>query len=262
MPATSPPTFQPVTVATYNIHRTLGSDGRCSPGRIADVILGLDAHLVALQEVETPAKPAHRALLRQLEDAGYETLLGPTIRAASHHYGNALLTQLPVLACTRLDLSVPNREPRGLIDARLDLALLHHGPPDSAPAPELRCLATHLGLSGAERRAQIARIVERIDGPGDGTTPGPPLVLLGDFNEWWPRRLRPFSSRLRFAPVRVTWPSRSPLLALDRIFYRNLRLQASVTDRSPLSRLASDHLPLRAQFRIPDAATSSRARSS
>lgn len=248
-----------VSVATYNVHRTLGSDGRQAPGRVADLILGLDAHLVALQEVETPVSPAPRALLGRLADAGYEMLLGPTIHAESHRYGNVLLTRLPVLDSTRLDLSVPKREPRGLIDARLDLAPLHHGPPDSVPAPELRCLATHLGLSGAERRAQIARIVERIDGPGDGTTPGPPLVLLGDFNEWWPRRLRPFSRRLRFAPVRATWPSRWPLLALDRIFYRNLRLQASVAVRSRLSRLASDHLPLVAQFRIPDAATSSGA---
>ncbi|MGD8206554.1 MAG: endonuclease/exonuclease/phosphatase family protein [Thiohalocapsa sp.] len=246
-----PPASALISVATYNVHRTLGRDGRRAPARIADVIIGLDADLVALQEVEAPVTPAPRALLDRLTDAGYETLLGPTIRSETHSYGNVLLTRLPVLACMRLDLSVPEREPRGLIEARLDLAPRLVGLPGEQTAPELRCMATHLGLSRAERRRQVARIVERIDGLGGSLTPGAPLVLLGDFNEWRPAtRLRPVARRLHSVPPRATWPARWPLLALDRIFYRGLTLRDSRALRSRIARLASDHLPMGARFRI------------
>ncbi|WP_369408003.1 endonuclease/exonuclease/phosphatase family protein [Thiocystis violacea] len=106
-------------VATYNIHRAQGRDGRLDPRRIAEVILSLDADLVALQEVETPHAPAPIALLSQLIEQGYAPVLGPTMRSDAHHYGNVLLTRLPVRQRARLDLSRPGREPRGLIDVRL-----------------------------------------------------------------------------------------------------------------------------------------------
>ena len=41
-----------LTLASYNIHRCIGSDGRYEPARIRDVLRALDADLVALQEVE------------------------------------------------------------------------------------------------------------------------------------------------------------------------------------------------------------------
>ncbi|MEZ5416899.1 MAG: hypothetical protein R2708_06100 [Vicinamibacterales bacterium] len=40
-----------VRIATYNIHRCRGMDARTSAQRIASVIAGLDADVVALQEV-------------------------------------------------------------------------------------------------------------------------------------------------------------------------------------------------------------------
>jgi endonuclease/exonuclease/phosphatase family metal-dependent hydrolase len=43
--------WRTVRVATYNIHRCRGLDGRTNPARIADVIRAIDADIVALQEV-------------------------------------------------------------------------------------------------------------------------------------------------------------------------------------------------------------------
>jgi endonuclease/exonuclease/phosphatase family metal-dependent hydrolase len=40
-----------IRVATYNIHRCRGLDGRTSPSRIADVIRTIDPDIIALQEV-------------------------------------------------------------------------------------------------------------------------------------------------------------------------------------------------------------------
>ena len=240
-------------VATYNIHRALGRDGRLDPDRVADVILGLDADVVALQEVETPLVSTPAALLGRLADAGYEPLLGPTITSDRHSYGNVLLTRLPVLACSRVDISVAQREPRGLIDARLALPPAAGSHPGGNPRPALRCLATHLGLNAAERRRQIERIAEQIDaGRDSGNRRVAPTILLGDFNEWWPRdHLKPIDNRLERTPARATWPSRWPLLALDRIWYGGaLNLDRMHVVSSRQARVASDHLPLVARFRL------------
>jgi len=287
-----------VTVATYNIHRCIGRGRRVDPWRTLDVIESLDADVIALQEVETPAvpSPATITLLRRLAGLGYEPVLGPTVRSHRHSYGNVLLSRLPVRRRTRIDLSHAGREPRGLIDVRLKLkgrlqpgASPAIGPmlerimgrlrgglhPEERPqrwwptpvarAPELRCLATHLGLGMEERRRQIAQIAERLDLAGteaaarlghrtDGTGQSP-LVLLGDFNEWRTRhqRLAPLQARLEATPALPTWPARLPLLALDRIWTRGgLRLAELEVIRTPLARRASDHLPLRARLWLPE----------
>jgi len=229
-----------VTVATYNIHRCIGRGRRADPRRTLEVIAALDADVIALQEVETPAEPvpAAVALLRRLAGLGYEPVLGPTMRGHRLSYGNVLLSRLPVRRRRRLDLSHPGREPRGLIDVRLELApAVRNGAPASvapmlarimervagsraaaqrdtrwpsavgARRAELRCLATHLGLAPAEREAQIAAIAERIDRAGREAAAGftrsagggrQPLVLLGDFNEW-----RPGTPRLRPIDARL-----------------------------------------------------------
>jgi endonuclease/exonuclease/phosphatase family metal-dependent hydrolase len=185
-----------ISVATYNIHRCIGRGRGPDLGRTLDVIEDLDADIIALQEVETPAAPSAAAivLLRRLADLGYEPVLGPTMRGHRHSYGNVLLSRLPVRRRRRIDLSQPGREPRGLIDVRLELRQPHQRGGRGAtlpmlervmtrlagagqarsPAPgrvptgrgravHLRCLATHLGLRAGERRAQIAAIAERLD---------------------------------------------------------------------------------------------------
>jgi endonuclease/exonuclease/phosphatase family metal-dependent hydrolase len=261
-------------VATYNIHRAVGADGRFQPERTARVVLSLDADLVALQEVEMPALPSTQLLLSWFAAAGYRSLLGPTIGNERHGYGNVLLSRLPLLGCDRVDLSVTGREPRGLVDARfgplpvaMDAVDIGLGK-GRRPPPHLRCLATHLGLSRGERRQQIARIAALLDAatssgldrdadrdldPAQPTQPVAcclaPTLLLGDFNEWLPsRRLCPLDRRLRRAHTAATWHARWPLLALDRLWYSGLRLHHSRVRRDRPARLASDHLPLLAQF--------------
>jgi endonuclease/exonuclease/phosphatase family metal-dependent hydrolase len=53
-----------------------------------------------------------------------------------------------------------------------------------------------------------------------------------------------------------SFPSRAPVLALDRIWVKPAQLLRELrAHRSPLSRRASDHLPLRAVIDFPVAAT-------
>lgn len=222
----------PVVVATYNVHRCIGRDGRFDPERTLAVLRELDADAVALQELQwRPADAMH--LLQELAlKLGYAALAGPTLLRAEGHYGNAVLTRLPVLDSASVDLSVPGREPRGALNVLLE-----------APSGPLRLIATHLGLRPYERRLQMRRLLALQCGDASA------MVLLGDINEWflWGRPLRWLHARFGRTPAPGSFPARRPLLALDRIWVeprsilRELRAHAS-----PLARAASDHLPLRA----------------
>ncbi len=253
-----------LTVASYNIHRAVGGDRRKDPLRIAETIAELDADLIALQEVETPVQAAPLVFLQRLEALGYEARLGHTLQRGTHHYGNVLLSRLPVLSHHLLDVSQPRREPRGLIDVRISLASLANlSPPNGADASDaaggsvgaaplvLRCLGTHLGLSLSERKRQIELILSYLREAGpDGCDL---VVLMGDFNEWRrnSRRFAEINRLLQPAPTPASFPSRWPLFALDRLWHGSglELLDASVVSTAAI-RAASDHLPLRARLRV------------
>jgi endonuclease/exonuclease/phosphatase family metal-dependent hydrolase len=157
-------------------------------------------------------------------------LHGPTLEDDRGRYGNALLTRLEVREIRRVDLSVPGFEPRGGLDVELDA-----GQP-------MRVLATHLGLARRERIRQAERLLAVLEGASTL-----PTLLLGDLNEWLPSRLgfRRLRRRLRPAPARPTFPARRALLALDRVWLSaECELVSVAGHRSPLARVASDHLPL------------------
>jgi endonuclease/exonuclease/phosphatase family metal-dependent hydrolase len=109
----------------------------------------------------------------------------------------------------------------------------------------LRVIATHLGLAAAERRAQVARLADRL------AETGVPTILLGDFNESKQRgTLAAWTPHVEFVTTPPTFPSWCPLLRLDRIFAMQ-PLRASVrVQRDRRSRIASDHLPLLADIDV------------
>jgi endonuclease/exonuclease/phosphatase family metal-dependent hydrolase len=230
-----------LVLATYNVHGWVDRRGRRDAARALAVAAELEADVLALQEVldpgQDPLDTRRLELFASLE--GHDCLLGPTLRRGGERYGNALLTRFPALEVDRHELCVEGREPRGLIEARLD-----------TPGAPLRVLCTHLGLSRRERWTQvgwIAERVERLDGP---------LALLGDFNTPLQRApLVPITGRLGHAPIARSWPARFPLLPLDRIWIHPpdllIRLRAH---RSPAARRASDHLPVVAEIAWPPAA--------
>jgi endonuclease/exonuclease/phosphatase family metal-dependent hydrolase len=85
-----------------------------------------------------------------------------------------------------------------------------------------------------------------------------PRLLLGDFNEWT-RGLasRLLASHLVSADVRLhlprsrTYPGVLPFLHLDHIYHEDsLTLETMTLFRNRLSLLASDHLPLVADFSL------------
>jgi endonuclease/exonuclease/phosphatase family metal-dependent hydrolase len=91
-------------VATYNIHRARGLDGKVSLSRIGDVLRQIDADVVGVQEVY---EPQAETLAR---DLGMQLVTGVTVHRSDGAYGNAVLTRLPLQGVATFDLSVHARE--------------------------------------------------------------------------------------------------------------------------------------------------------
>lgn len=225
-----------LSLASYNIHRCFGTDGRYAPERTAEVIDALDADVIGLQEVDMRLLVDGRAQLDFLaETLRLNAVPGPNIKGRRGKFGNALLTRWPVVSVRRADLTVRHYEPRGAILAQLDVGGF-----------ALRVVVTHLGLNAAERRLQVRHLMGALEEDGDNM----PTIVMGDFNEWRPTRgaLRTIDRRFGVSLMPRTFPSRLPLLPLDRIWawpadgLRRLSVYAT-----PLSRITSDHLPLRAE---------------
>ncbi len=220
----------PLKIATYNIHGAVGSDGCCSPERIADVLDEIDADVIALQEVPLGGEQSPDVLHYLKVRTGFHAAEGATMISPQRRFGNAVLSRYPVLAARSLDLSFGSREPRGALDADIDC----NGHP-------IRFIATHLGLSAAERRSQVRQLLAAFD------TREMPVILTGDLNEWflWGRSLRWLVSHFQRTTAPLTFPARLPIFALDRIWVRpRERLVRVAVHRTPLARRASDHLPL------------------
>jgi endonuclease/exonuclease/phosphatase family metal-dependent hydrolase len=228
-----------VRIVTYNIHTCIGVDRRYDPDRTVAVLREINAHIACLQEVG--ARQSIGRLADQWaylgEATGCRVILGAGIHEHRRRFGNAILTRFPVLSARSLDLTVADYEPRGAIDA--DLLLGHR---------VLRVIATHLGLRASERRLQANRLMTALGENAMANRPKPDAVLLmGDLNEWRGRSgaIRVFDRRLGPSAAERTFPSWLPVLALDRIYAGGPAVLRDVcVYRTPLARLASDHLPL------------------
>jgi endonuclease/exonuclease/phosphatase family metal-dependent hydrolase len=245
-----------IRVLTYNVHRCVGTDGKPSPERIAEIIAACAPDIVALQEVDVLRRrtgvvdQAH--LIARLLDMTVH--FHPAVRVRGELYGDAILTALPsrLVAAGKLPHMgwVPKNSPRGAMWVGVDVGNV-----------ELQVINTHLGLLGTERRLQVQALL----GPRWLGHPAcqQPMILLGDLNAVPAsaayRRLRTqlhdVQRGLGFRP-RATFPSQRPMLRLDHIFHRGgIVVHRVEVIRTPLARTASDHLPLLAEIELTAAAS-------
>ncbi|MEJ0069904.1 MAG: endonuclease/exonuclease/phosphatase family protein [Pseudomonadota bacterium] len=246
-----------ITVATYNIHRCVGLDRIRDPARIANVINELNVDVIGLQEVDARGRRIQNMLARRLgapaerraanaidqfdylaQKLGGQAVRGPVLRGPKGNMTTALISRHKIAAVRELDLSLPTGEPRGAIDADLEIG-----------GRLVRVIVAHLGLRVREREQQIARLCHAVRTPEDR-----PLIVMGDFNEWHLHRstLGPLDERLGHATPVPSFPARFPLLSLDRIWVGRESLVTHLhVHRTPLARKASDHLPVQATIRLP-----------
>lgn len=161
------------------------------------------------------------------------------------HHGNALLSKFPIVRYENHDVSVGTQEQRGLLHCVLRV-----------PERELdvHTVCVHLGLREVHRRQQLQQLCELIR---DKVPADAPLFVAGDFNDWWlraNRRLQGYGLREAFVENRGhlarSFPVRWPMLKLDRIYYRNARVEnPQALSAMPWSRL-SDHAALSAEVHL------------
>lgn len=242
------PDIRRLRVATYNVHKCEGLDRRVRPDRILRVLEEIDADLIGLQEVvchqgEEDERDQAHFLARAL---GFHVRLGENRRLHGAAYGNVVLSRYPLILAHNHDISIAGREQRGCLRVDVDL---------SGEFP-LHLYNVHLGTSYFERRRQARRLLDEeilCNGGHRG-----PRILLGDFNEW----TRGLTSRLlarhfQSADLRLhlgrrrTYPGVLPVIHLDHIYYdEDLRLRNAWLHRSPTALIASDHLPIVADFEL------------
>jgi endonuclease/exonuclease/phosphatase family metal-dependent hydrolase len=237
-----------IRVLTYNVHKCRGMDARVRPTRILRVLREIDADVIALQEVlslegSRPEEDQARFLASEL---GFHHRLGTNRRLRGGAYGNVVLSRFPLSPGCNHDLSVGGHEARGCLRADVRLS----------ETETLHVFNVHLGTRFHERRAQGQALVDpSILEPQDLRGP---RVVLGDFNEWPPGiTSRLLAARFRSVDIRShlrkirTYPGLFPLVHLDHIYFDGaLDLEKLTLHRTSSSLLASDHLPLVADFSL------------
>ena len=231
-----------LTVATYNVHRCIGTDGVCDADRIAAVIAELDADFVSLQELSCRRPPRGIDQLAHIAAAagGYHYTRAATTVCDDGEISNGLLSRQRPAAVRTIDLSCNGCEERAAISASFAL-----------PRMRMVIIATHFGLRWRERRRQARLLAAELDRHQDADLG----ILAGDLNDWIPTSPNLRALREKVIPAEkssATFPSWLPLLSLDEIWVSSPRAEVErFAWRSDLARRASDHLPLMARITMP-----------
>ena len=239
-------------IVTYNVRRCVGNDRRLDVGRVADVLAALQPDIVALQELDvgrarTGGVDQAHEIARRLDMACH---FHAALKVEEELYGDALLTTYPeqLIQVGPLPGHPMTRmlEPRGALWVEVEIG--------GAP---VQVINTHLGLVPKEQQIQARHLA----GPGWLKHPHcfGPKILLGDFNATGASVVyRTLTAKLAsargLAPRRTptaTFPSQLPVLRIDHLFVSpEIRVLDVFAPFDPLTRVASDHLPLVMDFEL------------
>jgi endonuclease/exonuclease/phosphatase family metal-dependent hydrolase len=238
------------SVATWNIHkgvRGVGPRKRLEIHDIGHAVEQLDADVVCLQEVRSfhhkhaqhferwPEQPQADYLAPE----GYHAIYRTNAFTEHGEHGNAVLTRWAVHGVRHEDMSDHRFEQRGLLHVKVKI-----------DGNNLHVIVLHLGLIAASRRRQIAQLGAYLsrEVPSDA-----PLLVAGDFNDWGQRlhgAMQKLGLHTQHTEMKPTFPSRFPLLHLDRVYVRGLHIEGMQVPRGRVWMRMSDHLPLLVKLRF------------
>lgn len=236
---------------TYNIHKGIGGvDRRYRPERVVETLQHHLPDIVFLQEVDdgVPRSRNHRQVdwfgdALEMPYRAYQA----NVRLRLGHYGNAILSRFPLSDVEHLDLTLPFKKRRQALIARCRLSTPEH-------QRTLVLLNMHLGLAGFERIVQLKRLLQT--NTLTRTWRDTALIMGGDLNDVWGNLGRKMLAESGLRPAGgpiYTFPAVRPLRPLDRLYYRGrLRCLRCFRSHLKVARLASDHLPLVAEFQLRD----------
>lgn len=240
-------------ICSYNIHKgfNLGNT-RYLLSKIREAIQAVNADILFLQEVVGENRKNAEAISDWHPQSQFEYLAdhawphhayGKNAVYSHGHHGNAILSRYPLHGTRNIDLSVLPYSYRGVLETH-------------TTEHQLQLLCLHFGLFAFERKSQLKKVLAHIRESIDDTRP---IIIAGDFNDWRNKLSRMLEDELGVKEVIAefygkplpTFPARSPLFPMDRIYYRNLDLEsAQVLTGEPWHSL-SDHCALYAEFSLP-----------
>jgi len=235
-----------VLVASYNVHKCIGTDKIFNPQRVLHVINEMKADILALQEIDK--RFGCRSGLLDLgelkEKCGLQPVPIQAMSPSGHGFhGNGLFFRKGYVRDIH-QMDLPGVEPRGALIVDFQLT-----------SGSLRVVAAHFGLLRRSRERQVAAILEELS-----RRPTMPTIMVGDLNEWrlgkkssLKNLTRDFNIAMGSVP---SFPSRFPVFALDRVLAAPHHLVTSVdTHNTPLAQTASDHLPIKAWVDLQNIST-------
>ena len=229
-------------VMTYNIHHGEGTDGKVDLDRIAAVIRAARADIVCLQEVDRDLPRTQHLDFPKLlaEKLGMTAVFEPNYHFDGGDYGNATLTNLPVVSHENLKLPTPpDAEPRGCLRTTIRASEL-----------TLDVLNAHLGLDEKQREEQTSAILKAVRDV--------PTILASDMNETAAgpgvgailARLRDAAEE-NAAEKGNTIPAKNPERRIDFIFVsKDMNVPSCDVLSTPFTATASDHLPCIADVNV------------
>ncbi len=240
-------------VVTLNIHKGLSQfNRRVVIHELREGLRQLGPDLVFLQEVQGLNERHATRYSSWPGQAQHEFLAGDELqhvygRNRVHqdgHYGNALLSRHPILSHENEDISDHRFERRGMLHSVVKVPGWKRN---------LHCVCVHLSLHERGRRRQLEAIAARLEAIVERDQP---VIIAGDFNDWRVRASAILEKKLGMTEASVaargrhgrTFPSLLPLLQLDRIYVRGLRVASARVHRGPPWSMLSDHLALSAEL--------------
>lgn len=237
------------TITSYNIHKGMSPLNRTVIlPKIANALKMLAPDIICLQEVqgqnlkralvysEYPDQAQHQWFGEYLDFChGY----GKNAEYGHGHHSNAVLSRHSLDPKHNVNITVNRLEQRGVLHCEIT-------PKDYAP---IIVLCAHLNLLEYDRTKQYQAICDYIN-----TLPkDQPLILAGDFNDWRKRACAQLSDLCMTEVFGAlgkrlpnSFPAQMPMLSLDRIYIRALKvLDACMHTGKPWAHL-SDHLPISA----------------
>jgi endonuclease/exonuclease/phosphatase family metal-dependent hydrolase len=239
-------------VMTYNVHSSIGMDGRVSPDRIARVIARHNPDVIALQELDvwmgrTGGLDQVGLIAKKLEMSYH---FHPSFFVEDGQFGNAVLSHFPMKLVDVKGFEKNTDHRREELRGALWILMNVHGIP-------VNLITTHLSIWPKERLKQADQLCA--DWLEKHRTPEP-FVLCGDFNALPGSAVyKRFKQCLQDTQKilhpktrpRNTWFGGYPLVRIDHVFVNS---SVQVTDvRVPatrLERVASDHLPLVVELKL------------
>lgn len=252
-------------ILSYNIHKGFAvGNQRFVLTELREAIRSLPLDLVFLQEV----LGAHDEHARTIEGwplaSQFEYLAdqvwphyayGKNAVYEAGHHGNAILSRFPILSYANYDISTNPLERRGILHVVIEI-------PETGQ--RLHCLNVHLNLFQRGRKRQLGLLERQIE---EIIPDGEPYVLAGDFNDWSEKASLLIENVMGAQEIfrstngrhAATYPSKLPILRLDRMYVRGCTPSAArVLRGKPWSQL-SDHAPIYGEVSLDDIAPFGRA---